>query len=311
MSTSLPFTGERFVPGAPEAKGEMWYEHWHRYHFLLPVVAGRRVLDVACGDGYGSALLRRTAAAVHGVDISAEAIGHARRTYTTDAQLEFTEASCTALPLADGSVDVVVSFETIEHIDAQAAFLDEVRRVLSPEGLFVVSSPNKAEYSDKRGFANEFHVRELYRDELEALLVPRFAHRRWLGQRNLFASVISAETPAGAATAEALVMSQANPADAATQAPPLYYLVCATNHAPTLAALPDRLSLFTDAEQWAYNDYRDTYKGFQHYLQRTHELEAANAALRAELDALRNSKPAPTPVIDESWLARLIRRLSA
>ena len=309
MSTSLPFTGERFVPGAPEAKGEMWYEHWHRYHFLLPVVAGRRVLDVACGDGYGSALMRRSAAAVHGVDISGEAIAHARRMSSADAQLAFTEASCTALPLADGSVDVVVSFETIEHIDTQAAFLDEVRRVLSPEGLFIVSSPNKAEYSDRRGFANAFHVRELYRDELEALLAPRFAHRRWLGQRNLFASVISAESPAGAATAESLVVSQANPADAATPPPPLYYLVCASNHAPALAALADRLSLFTDAEQWAYNDYRDTYKGFQHYLQRTRELEAANAALQAELAALRTSKPAP--VIDESWLARLIRRLSA
>ncbi len=289
----------------------MWYEHWHRYHYLLPVAAGRRVLDVACGAGYGSALLRQTAATVHGVDISAEAIAHARGLYAADANLQFSEASCTALPFADGSFDLVVSFETIEHIEAQAAFLDEVRRVLTPEGVFVVSSPNKAEYSDRRGFSNEFHVRELYRDEFEALLSPRFMHRRWLGQRNLFASVISAESPADSCAGESLVTSQATPADAAPQAAPLYYLVFAGNHAASLEAIPDRLSVFTDAEQWAYNDYRDTYKGFQHYLQRTRELESGNAALQAELAALRAAGPATAPVIDESWLARLIRRLSA
>jgi 2-polyprenyl-3-methyl-5-hydroxy-6-metoxy-1,4-benzoquinol methylase len=116
MSGDLPFTGERFIPGL---KGEIWMEHWHRYHFAARWAAGQRVLDVACGEGYGSALLARGAAHVTGVDVSAQAIAHARSAYADRANLEFVCASCTALPLADASVDVAVTFETIEHIEGQ------------------------------------------------------------------------------------------------------------------------------------------------------------------------------------------------
>ncbi len=76
MNDELEFTGERFVPGAA---GEIWYEHWHRYLFAAPLVAGARVLDVACGEGYGSALLARSAARVTGADLSQDAIAHARQ----------------------------------------------------------------------------------------------------------------------------------------------------------------------------------------------------------------------------------------
>src|SRR5262245_31216724 len=113
MSDELTFTGERFVPGAA---GEIWYEHWHRYHFAASLVAGREVLDVACGEGYGSALLARSAAQVTGADIAPAAISHARGRYAGQPNLAFCEADCAALPFADGSFDVVVSFETIEHI---------------------------------------------------------------------------------------------------------------------------------------------------------------------------------------------------
>jgi 2-polyprenyl-3-methyl-5-hydroxy-6-metoxy-1,4-benzoquinol methylase len=72
----LPFTGERFIPGTP---GEIWVEHWHRYHFAARWCEGKRVLDVACGEGYGSALLARGASRVTGVDISPEAVAHAQK----------------------------------------------------------------------------------------------------------------------------------------------------------------------------------------------------------------------------------------
>ena len=85
MSSALEFTGERFVPGVP---GEIWYEHWHRYHFAVPLVRDARVLDVACGSGYGSALLARRAHKVTGVDISPDAIAHARTSYGGIANLE-------------------------------------------------------------------------------------------------------------------------------------------------------------------------------------------------------------------------------
>ena len=122
-ASPLAFTGERFVPGI---QGEMWLEHWHRYHFASRFAAGKRVADVACGEGYGSALLARQAASVVGVDVSPEAVGHARRAYEGVARLHFEQGSCTALPLETGSIDLFISFETIEHIHEQEAFLDEI-----------------------------------------------------------------------------------------------------------------------------------------------------------------------------------------
>ena len=309
MPHPLPFTGERFVPGAASAKGEMWYEHWHRYHYVLPLVAGKNVLDVACGEGYGSALLSRTAAQVSGVDISAEAIAHARHTYAERKNLSFTEGSCIKLPFDSASIDVVVSFETLEHIHEQAPFLDEIKRVLKADGVLILSSPNKAEYSDKRGFTNEFHVRELYRAELDALLAPRFAHLRWLSQRNAFVSLIAED--GAAAAGESLAVSQQAPDQPVAALPALYFLVIATNDAAALADIPPRVSAFTDAEEWAYNDYRETYRGFRHYMQREQQLEAECAALRGELDACRSGNPAVAhPASTDSWLARLIKRLA-
>src|SRR6185295_11024620 len=109
----LPFTGERFVPGT---RGEIWIEHWHRYHFASRWVAGKDVLDIACGEGYGTAFMARRAGRVTGVDISPQAVEHARRTYGTLRNAQFTVGSCTSIPAPDESVDVAVSFETLEHI---------------------------------------------------------------------------------------------------------------------------------------------------------------------------------------------------
>src|SRR3954464_12319381 len=145
-SPALAFTGERFIPGTP---GEIWIEHWHRYHFATRWSAGRRVLDIACGEGYGSALLARNSQHVTGVDVSPEAVEHARQAYSGVRNIEFREGSCTRIPLADASVDVVVSFETLEHIHEQVAFVDEIARVLSSDGVLLMSCPNKAEYTDK------------------------------------------------------------------------------------------------------------------------------------------------------------------
>jgi SAM-dependent methyltransferase len=258
MSDSLPFTGERFVPGAP---GEIWYEHWHRYHFAASLVDGREVLDVACGEGYGSALFARNARKVAGVDLAGAAIAHARARYAGHSNLEFHVADCTALPFPAGSFDTVVSFETIEHIAAQEAFLDEVRRVLRPEGLFVVSCPNKAEYTDKRQVVNTFHIRELYRDELEGLLTPRFPHLRWYGQRPGFFSVVWPEE--GAAKGEIFELSERTPdAPAQGHARPLYFIALASASDATLAANAPRLSVLADRDEWVYRNYEEVTRGY-------------------------------------------------
>jgi SAM-dependent methyltransferase len=253
MSGTLEFTGERFIPGAP---GEIWYEHWHRYHFAAPIVAGRKVLDIACGAGYGSALLARGGTRVTGADISQAAIDHARDRYASVPGLEFRQADCAALPFPDASFDAVVSFETVEHIASQEAFLDEIRRVLRPGGLVVLSCPNKVEYTDKRGATNEFHVRELYRDELAALIAPRFPHSAWYGQRLGFYSVVWAER--GSARGEIFEIGETT-ADSPSpgHARPLYFIVVASVAMDALAGVAPVVSVLADRDEWVYHDYEN------------------------------------------------------
>ena len=182
MSHDLEFTGERFLPGIA---GEIAHEHWHRYAFARRWIEGKRVLDVACGEGYGSALLSHVAAHVTGVDIAEEAVAHARTSYAARPNLRFEHGSATALPLADASVDVVVSFETIEHLAGpdQPRMLAEIARVLTADGILVLSAPNPVEYSQARNYRNPFHLHEPARDELDALLAPLFPVRHWYRQR--------------------------------------------------------------------------------------------------------------------------------
>src|SRR6185312_6777686 len=120
----MEFTGERYVP--TEA-GEIRHEHLHRYAWCARLVEGKDVLDIACGEGYGSAMLARVARTVVGVDIAEGAVEHARKVYRDLPGLSFGQGDAAQIPLADSSVDVVVSFETIEHHDRHAEMLREIR----------------------------------------------------------------------------------------------------------------------------------------------------------------------------------------
>ena len=182
----MRFTGERFIP---TEEGKIQLEHYHRYAVVRDLVAGKHVLDVACGEGYGSSMLADLAVAVTGVDISSEAVQHAAATYVKP-NLTYIEGSATALPFADASFDMVVSFETIEHLAGQVEMVAELRRVLRPEGMLVISSPNRPVYSEESGEHHEFHVKELDFAEFDALLKVQFPAVRYLGQRMLMGSVI-------------------------------------------------------------------------------------------------------------------------
>ena len=162
----MEFTGERFIP---EVHGNIELEHLHRYLLACKTVAGKTALDIASGEGYGSAMLARTAHKVIGVDISQEAVSHAQAKYIAK-NLEFRLGSCSKIPLDDASVDVVVSFETIEHHNEHEAMMKEIKRVLRPGGVLVISSPDKLEYSEKPGYSNPHHVKELSRGEFKKLL---------------------------------------------------------------------------------------------------------------------------------------------
>ena len=194
QSDKLSFTGERYTP---EKKGNIYLEHMHRYLALKDMVEGKRVLDIASGEGFGSYHMAQFAKHVSGVDIAEEAVSHAQTRYVRD-NLEYKVGSCSAIPMDDASVDVVVSFETIEHHDEHEQMMAEIRRVLKPGGVLIISSPDKFEYSDIPRTKNPYHVKELYRDEFTALLDANFKHRVLYGQRVVFGSALFAEDQSSA-----------------------------------------------------------------------------------------------------------------
>ncbi len=242
MQKPLEFTGERFVPGLP---GEIAHEHWHRYAFARRFVAGKRVLDVASGEGYGSMLLAATAGSVIGVDVDSAAVAHAQATYAQQSNVRFECGSAAALPLADASVDAVVSFETIEHLPRamQPAMLAEIARVLTPAGILVLSAPNPAEYSDARGYRNPFHLHEPTRDELDAMLAVAFPMRRWFRQRRYFGSAMWSENALPGV--ETFAGDDAH-VDAATPPAAMYFVVVAARAATAMVPDAPGLSLFSD-----------------------------------------------------------------
>ena len=149
----MKFTGEFFIPpDSNENAGnhELEVEHKLRYLSVARLCKDKVVLDIASGEGYGSHILAGRAARVFGVDINPELTAHAAQKYP-DSNLTFQTGSVENIPLPDHSVDIVVSFETIEHIDGnmQRKFLSEAKRVLREGGMLVMSTPDRKNYSDR------------------------------------------------------------------------------------------------------------------------------------------------------------------
>ncbi len=214
---------ERLIP--EKHQGALFYlEHLVRYRFAATYAPGRRVLDVACGTGYGAAMLADAgAASVCGVDISAEALSHARSHYARET-VRWIEADARKLPFPDGDFDLISCFETIEHVAAPAEVLDELRRVLSPGGLLLVSTPNAAVSSGE----NPFHLHEMTPDAFASELRARFGHVLVAPQVDLGASALGRAGAAGVAPGDVVL-----PSDTA-RAP---YLVALCSDRP-LAELP-------------------------------------------------------------------------
>jgi SAM-dependent methyltransferase len=275
--TPLPFTGERFTP---ECVREIWYEHLHRYAFAAPLASGRRVLDAACGEGFGSELLARHGAqSVLGLDIDGDTVAHARRRYGQHPALRFELADATRLDAyASRAFDLICSFETLEHVEAQDALIAGFARLLDSEGVLLVSTPDRRTYSDLTGHNNPFHVKELYRDEFEALLRRHFPAVALWGQKLAFQSVIwrPGHTDRWAAHtegAESPGLAQA----------PIYWIALCARSEQALDALPS-LHLFGDASESVYRHYEEEIRKGIRAGARIAELEAELAALRARLD---------------------------
>lgn len=298
MNEPLEFDGERFTP---ENVREIWYEHMHRYAFAAQLLAGLDVLDAACGEGYGAAIMAGKARSVTGIDLSARAISHARGRYTAN-NIEFHQADCCALEFEDDRFDCVVSFETIEHLEDQAGMLAEFRRVLKPTGFLLISSPDKAIYSDQRDYHNPHHVRELYDAEFRTLLDGQFPACRFFGQKLLFHSAIwpllaESDTDSGTSNASGLparlqCAGEDGPREIDRPAQAAMYLlaICAASE-DALPALDRALWLFDDESESVYRHYEHEIRKNMQAGALLADRDAALARVREELEAARNERP--------------------
>ncbi len=187
----MDFTGERYIPNTG-LDFEIEVEHFQRYLSVKELVKGKIVVDAASGAGYGTSILAENASVVYGIEISQEAVKFSSEQYDSP-NLQYIQGSIDALPFPDNSVDVFVSFETIEHVseEIQQKFLREIRRVLQSDGMLVISSPDKLIYSDHLNYRNEYHVKEFYRNEFLDFLGDFFAEIKICDQSFVLASILA------------------------------------------------------------------------------------------------------------------------
>lgn len=159
-----------------------WGEHVARYLFAAPHVAECRVLDIACGTGYGLPVLGEKARMVVGSDIDFTSAQKARAEIDRQRGVIVVSDGC-RLPFADGSFDAITSFETIEHLEARSQFVRELRRVLAPNGLCIISTPNARYTQPVNGKPrNPHHIFEYTPEEFIAELRCHFSGIELNGQ---------------------------------------------------------------------------------------------------------------------------------
>lgn len=195
MNEKMIFTGERYIPEYfVDTNDEIVKEHEDRYNSIIKLIDNKVVLDAACGSGYGSFEISKYAKSITGIDISNDSIEYAKNNYKAE-NLNFNVASVTEMPFENHHFDVVVSFETIEHITEkqQLLFLEQIKRVLKKDGILVISTPDKLNYSDKKNYKNEFHIKEFYEKEYFDFLVSFFKNVEFYYQTQEICNLIYAK----------------------------------------------------------------------------------------------------------------------
>jgi SAM-dependent methyltransferase len=267
-------TPERFVPGLMD--GELVeVEHLARYWWAARHAAGRTVLDAGCGVAYGTAALADAGAAhVVGVDIVQPVLDAAAPGLPGNVELRCADVA--ALPFDDGAFDLVVCFEVIEHVEQRDAVLDELTRVTAPDGLVLVSSPNRAAYVP----GNPHHVHEYLPEELRAALAQRFPHVALMRQHDAAASLILADDQLGATGAHALEPEHvAKLMRLKPDAEP--YTIAVASHAP-LPTIPSSVCLTSTVEVRRWVElYGDQQRILDEQRAALRELDAATTQRRA------------------------------
>jgi 2-polyprenyl-3-methyl-5-hydroxy-6-metoxy-1,4-benzoquinol methylase len=187
---NLEYTGERHIAG--QVGVEMLpfanLEHMIRYAFVAPFIQGKRVLDISCGSGYGTQYLAlQGATQVVGVDIDRESIEFAQKFHQHPAISYIQSDAHHVQELADASFDVVISFETVEHVQRPRDFLFELRRLLKPDGQAFISCPNDYRVSP---WISEFHLHKFRFSEFRDLMVSIFGEAVFLGQHHTLATCL-------------------------------------------------------------------------------------------------------------------------
>ena len=239
------FTGERVIPG--QVNVDLWNEHLSRYAFAARFARGRRVVDLGCGSGYGSAELARTAQIVLALDVSAEAVTHGRANYRLP-NLNFLQASCTDVPIASKSAGLVVAYEVIEHLDDWPRLIAEAARLVDDAGVFIVSTPNRLYYADSRAAAgpNPFHQHEFDFDEFQTALAGTFPYTNVVLQNR--AECLAFYPPRTFLPADALIESvSGSPAEA-------HFFIAICSRAPlqdlrSFAYVPRAANVLREREQ--------------------------------------------------------------
>jgi SAM-dependent methyltransferase len=256
----IDWTGERCVPWGQEVQGI--YEHLNRYYFAAPLAEGKRVLDLASGEGYGSAILAERAERVVGVDLDAQSVEHSRGAYALP-NLEFVEGDMLDLSaFDDGEFDLVVCFEALEHVGEHDALLRGIGRVLAERGVLVLSTPDRDSYAATLPEPNPFHVKELDRGELKALLARHFAHATLWRQNSLGGSRLARlDDAADGPFEETFVARRDQEWKEDVDVPPMFYIAVASQtvlpEIPSTAylvdlewtALQDRAARVAELEQ--------------------------------------------------------------
>lgn len=156
----------------------MFRRHLKAYQFSMNFCQKKVVLDAGCGEGYGSYLLAGAAAKVTGIDVSQEAIGHAKEKYVRQ-NLEYQVMDAINMDFMDDSFDVIVCFQVIEHLNNTLKFLTEIKRVLKKNGYAIIGTPNKSLHNSNA--VGEYHVREYRYNEFIDLLNTHFGKVEYYG----------------------------------------------------------------------------------------------------------------------------------
>ena len=275
---NLPNTGERMIPEFHE-NNLIYGEHLARYESVIKIIKNKKVLDIASGSGYGSNLMAKSAKSVEGVDVSEDAVNYSTVKYNRK-NLNFSVGNASAIPFKANIFDVVVSFETLEHIDEdQNKFLEEIKRVMKKGGKLVISTPNDKVVPP----GNHYHVHELSLAEFSALLKKHFKYVKIYYQAVSLASYIFDEktfTSDGDVEISTSRKYNINPSDAT-------YFVAVCSDTDKELKFDPKVAL---SENWRHIDEKNKFEYKQKIEKDLVAMAKENEMIKAELATIKKSK---------------------